>query len=325
MPIRYIRKADPDDPIILVADKMAPKLRQAFLDAVSVASSSVSLKEIAAAIEHADIDRVITLLDGNFRAALEGKGLQSGITSLRDVIQSTFGGAAKAAGNMLPARVSTQLSFNLFNPNSVSAIERYTFDLIREVTADTRQVVRQVLTRAFTEGGHPYEQARQIRGSLGLTAAQEKAVDNYRRALESGDRSALERALRDKRSDRAILRAIEEERTMSNARIDALVERYRDRYVKYRAETISRTESIRAASAGRRESWRQAKEQGLLDGAMREWSTSSDDRVCALCDGLDGETAGLDEEFEGGVMDPPAHVDCRCSVVLIWEKGSKAA
>jgi hypothetical protein len=325
MSVIYIRKAY-DDPIIAVADRMAPRLRQAFLDAVAAAGSSLSIKAIADAIDKGDSARVIELLDGRFRSALEGIGLTTGTASVRDAVQATFAASAKAAAGQLPSKISTELSFNMLNPEAVRAIERYTFDLIREITADTRQAIQQVVLRAFREGGHPYEQAREIKGLIGLTARQERAIANYRSALESGQasdlRAALDRALRDGRYDRSLLRAIEEQQGLPAAKVDALVERYRARYVQYRAQTIARTESIRASSAGRRELWRQAKEQGLLDDdARRRWISSGDDRECDVCSGLDDEEAGLDEEFSPGIMEPPdPHPDCRCSLSLVFGK-----
>jgi hypothetical protein len=36
---------------------------------------------------------------------------------------------------------------------------------------------------------------------------------------------------------------------------------------------------------------------------------------------LDGEVAGLDEEFDAGIFEPPdPHPDCRCSVKLVFGK-----
>lgn len=85
-----------------------------------------------------------------------------------------------------------------------------------------------------------------------------------------------------------------------------------------RAETIARTETMAAANAGQREAWAQAVDDGLLTGnELREWIASPDDRLCPECEGLDGQTARLDDDFEGGYGDPPAHPDCRCTTGLV--------
>jgi len=83
-----------------------------------------------------------------------------------------------------------------------------------------------------------------------------------------------------------------------------------------RAEVIARTESMRAANVGQREAWDQAVDNGLLSqNVRREWIATSE--ACPICEGLDGQQIGLDEEYEddnGEAYDgPPAHPNCRCT------------
>ena len=44
-----------------------------------------------------------------------------------------------------------------------------------------------------------------------------------------------------------------------------MVERYRERYVKYRAEVIGRTEALRAVHAGNYEGYLQAIDEGAIN------------------------------------------------------------
>lgn len=82
-----------------------------------------------------------------------------------------------------------------------------------------------------------------------------------------------------------------------------------------RADLIARTETMTAANEGQRQSWDQATEAGLLTGdEKRVWIATDDERVCPICDELDGETTDLDGEYPGDGGDgPPAHPDCRCT------------
>ena len=76
-----------------------------------------------------------------------------------------------------------------------------------------------------------------------------------------------------------------------------------------RAETIARTELARADTEGSRIGWRG---MGVTE---QEWKTGAD--CCDLCDELDGEIVGIDEQFsEDG---PPAHPNCRCAVLPVIE------
>lgn len=90
-----------------------------------------------------------------------------------------------------------------------------------------------------------------------------------------------------------------------------------------RAETIARTETMRAANQGQLEAWEQAVEAGLLTGNERkEWIVTPDDRLCPICEPMDGETADLDGDFnvDGERIDaPPAHPRCRCTMGIARE------
>jgi hypothetical protein len=87
-----------------------------------------------------------------------------------------------------------------------------------------------------------------------------------------------------------------------------------------RAEEIARTETMTASNVGQQNAWDQAVDDGLLTGdELQEWIVTPDDRLCPVCDGLDGEQAELGGMFEadGEQYDgPPAHPNCRCTVGL---------
>lgn len=85
----------------------------------------------------------------------------------------------------------------------------------------------------------------------------------------------------------------------------------------HRAETIARTEAMAAANAGKRAAWRKLVEDGTLDGNEAQmWVTAKDERRCPQCGELDGKTAALGGTFPGGILGPPAHPNCRCTVAL---------
>lgn len=81
-----------------------------------------------------------------------------------------------------------------------------------------------------------------------------------------------------------------------------------------RAEVIARTESMRVAHEGQRMLWEQAIEDGLLpEDARRTWITTPDDRLCPICEALDGKEAEFDGEYDDDIELPPAHPNCRCT------------
>lgn len=93
-------------------------------------------------------------------------------------------------------------------------------------------------------------------------------------------------------------------------------EEYRSRmadiFGESRAQTIAATEVTAAASAGEQAAASIATAKG--NGLIAVWRTEEDGRVCPICAPLDQEPVEVwENEFPGG---PPAHPNCRCS--LIW-------
>jgi len=188
------------------------------------------------------------------------------------------------------------LTFDLTNPRAVEWAQRYSYDLIREISEETRAAVRTITSRAFTEGLAPRQAARLIREVVGLTTRQALSVDGYRRGLEA--------------------------QGVSPERVETLTARQATAARNQRAVTIARTETIRASSEGQDEVWRQAVDAGDLqpEATWQVWSTSKDSRTCPICGPMQGQKRRLGEPFETGdgrrVQAPPVHVQCRCGKVL---------
>ncbi|WP_016686385.1 phage portal protein [Neisseria sicca] len=80
-----------------------------------------------------------------------------------------------------------------------------------------------------------------------------------------------------------------------------------------RARTIARTETAMADNMGNLIGW---EETGLVAG--KRWITAEDDKVSEICN-TNGKMGviGLHEHFAHGGMTPPAHPNCRCTVVPV--------
>ena len=264
----------------------------------------------------------------------DGSGLKPNERSFAEDLRVVYEAGAEVGMLRLgrvavPKSVATVMSFSLLNPSAVSFLQGYNFGLITGLTLMARETVHAIVTNAFTNGVTPAAQARQIRQHVGLTAAQYAAVQNYRRLLESGDpgllRESLTRQLRDARFDATIQRTIADGARLTRAQIDRLVGRYAVRQLKYRAEMIDLTETIRAANHGQIEAWRQAQQQGLMSQAVRQkWIYTKDERTCDVCPKIPGMNPGgvpIGGYFNspvGPIQAPPdPHPQCRCSLGLI--------
>lgn len=121
-------------------------------------------------------------------------------------------------------------------------------------------------------------------GIIGLNSQQTDAVIRAARELASGDPTQmlnyLGRKRRDARFDGLVRKAMEAGKPLSQADIDKITGRYKDRLLKLRGETIARTEMLNGLRAGRHEQWQQAIEKGLDANRVRvTWGATGDART----------------------------------------------
>lgn len=76
-----------------------------------------------------------------------------------------------------------------------------------------------------------------------------------------------------------------------------------------RARTMARTETIRTHSEATLNRYERMLGPDAQVTGKAEWRTAGDDRVCPICEGLEGQTFALDEAR--GML--PIHPNCRCS------------
>jgi len=79
-----------------------------------------------------------------------------------------------------------------------------------------------------------------------------------------------------------------------------------------RAQMIAVTEVTRAFASGQMLAGRELENQYPGVPVVKTWFTNNDEFVCDICEPLDGAEVPLDEPFESGDDEPPAHVNCRC-------------
>jgi hypothetical protein len=319
-----IRKAS-KSAVAEAAKKLEPKLRKAFIEAMQSVKARVKISELERAILTGDegVVRRALNLEEEITGALKGTHLAAATTTVVEVVEQTFRAGAKAAMEELPTTIATELSFDLLNPRAVEFLRDYEFDLVRDISGKQQNIIRGIMDRAFTEGMHPRKSAREIRRYIGLTEKQAAAVSRFQHNLASGDkgalREALSRGLRDRRFDSTLRRALDEDIILSPAQIEKMSQRYAERYLKFRSETIARTETKRASVRGQQELWQQAIDQGVLPpDVQRRWITND---PCAICAPLGGKLAGMNDAFPGGYMAPPdPHPNCTCDVVLDFKR-----
>lgn len=311
---------DPAKRLNLLLDEMDTRIATIFRTAISDLKDEIDLNELADLIEQGRINQALDRL----------KYAADQLASASNVAFVTSG---QSTAEFLRDAGVGRIVFDQVNLYAVSAMQATRLELIREFTAEQLRATSLALISGVESGTNPIAAARNFRDSIGLTAKQWQHVANYRAALErvgtdaQAAQNALGRALRDKRNDRTVLAAARDNRPIPPEKIDLMVQRYADRYVKHRSEVIGRTEALRAVNQGNEEAYR----QGIADGVIRaeqlsrQWRTRLDDRERKTHHDLNGIIVGWGESWVTpngelkypGDPDAPAAetIQCRCAVL----------
>ena len=241
-------------------------------------------------------------------------------------LNSFVAAAEDTAGFLNKSLQQIVVDFDTTNPFSMRVMREERLRMIREFTAQQRLATREAIIDGIERGLNPIQQARNFRDSIGLTVKQQRAVNNYRRMLSEGDRAVLDRALRDKRFDSTIRNAFDSGQPLTRTQMNRMVDRYRERFVKYRSEVIARTESLRAVHAGKQSMYEQAIESGDLqqDNLTQEWNTARDEAVRGSHSAMHGQKIPFGQRFISGLGNMALHpgafnvaaedIQCRCTL-----------
>lgn len=350
----YFTKAPKHDPELVAqierqATKLEAPLAGAILTALRAQSDRADLDALVKALESGDIGRVLAMLD------LES--MTQALTPIKAQMTGTVAAAGAAVVASSPALRGAAIAFDVLNPGTVGWLQTYSLDLIRQINESSRDGIREALVQAAARGLGPRDTAGTIRNVVGLTESQARAVLNYRRKLETfherrtgggfnlgakPDRvngaqvfrpgedgqpkdGITEGRLRDYRYDRTLQSAVRSKKPIPAAQIDKMVAAYHRKYLVHRAQTIARTESLRAANIAVLEAWRQAITAGKVDedAVRKQWIVARDERLCKICAPIPGlnpiRGVAFGQPFattRGPVSAPPVHPSCRCVIFV---------
>lgn len=315
-----------------------PKLRKAFLDGVYALRDRSQVELLVEMLRRGDVE-----------GALRAVGLDA--VAFRDldatIAEAYESGGRFATDGIPPARqpggFKLTVDFDVRNPRAETWLRDHSATLVRDIVADQQAAIRQHLVAGMERGENPRttaldlvgrinrETGRRDGGVIGLTASQEQWVRSFGDRVASADpddlRAALDMKLRDRRFDRALMRAIRDGKPIPAATRDAMVAAYRSRALRYRAEAIGRTEAMTALNESAIEGTRQAIDRGVLQRSAVSliWRTAADERVRGTHRAMNGQRVQWGETFvspSGARLrypgDPAApaaeRINCRCHV-----------
>ena len=260
------------DELLYIAARYTKKIREAILQSHKEFLLRVSERDVLNALKENGLQGLVELAESI------GGDIARNVTPL---LTDAWRDSGRAVLTLLPSgSLIGSVVFDSLPVGAVSAAEAYRAALVQDLTDSAREVVTQSVSANIIAGNNPRKTARDFRGVIGLSAQQELAVRNYRNYLETLNPEALRRSLRDARSDRTVARAIQDGVPLTEQQIESLVERYRQRSLKYRSEMIARVEAMRAVNMGEYESLLTAFNEGKLNKNLRRfWVVTEDERL----------------------------------------------
>jgi uncharacterized protein with gpF-like domain len=301
-------------------DQIEPDLRSAFLDMIARVRLQIPQ------------DAILTMLEeGNLNLARDT--FERGAHLFSQSINDSFALSAQRAAEMLSTALKVIVNYDQFNERAILHLRENNLRLVRNFTQEQVDVARNAIENSIASGQNPIRTATEFRDAIGLTPYQQKIVQSYRDTLEGVHRArsmntdALTRELRDGRSDRSVINSINSGRPLPQEQIDSMVDRYRANWIAFRAETIARTEGLRALHAGVDEMMAQVVDSGDVPNSQitRYWNTAGDERVRPAHVAMEGQERAPGEDFMDGDGNPLAYpgdpnappettINCRCVV-----------
>lgn len=172
--------------------------------------------------------------------------------------------------------------------------ERQTRKIFGDLAQTQANAVARVIEQGLREGKNPLAIANQLEAITGLDPQRASRYETYKQFLENSD--------------------------LSDAEIEARLERFFGKELADRRRIIARTEQAFASAEGNRII---AEERGAQ---FKAWVTTGDDRVSDECQANEAEGwIKIEDEFPGGVQQEPQHPRCRCRVIYRTAPPSKEA
>jgi hypothetical protein len=265
-----------------------PEIRKAFLEVMQNIVDRAIINEMIAAIETNDVDRLLRAA-GFSPAALE---------PLIESIEQTYKDSVRATVDTFPDRIITPTGpisfvFNFRNPRVEEDLRINSSTLITRLTDEARENVRAVLEQGVIKGENPRKTAIDIVGTVdpltkkrtggvvGLTNNQAGWVRNGTRYLETLDSKYFNMTLRDKRFDSIVQKAIDGGENLSSSDVNRIMTAYKNRALRYRGETIARTETIQSINRGEFIANKQLVDTGAVSNSAmtKEWDDAGDGKV----------------------------------------------
>ena len=205
-----------------MADKAFPALRRLFTDAWEAMREALPWAAVGEALQRGDLPAVLVMAEEAWMASTDRMVRDP----LRAIMQQIVGQSAEASQpaltTLLKPRVA--ITFDAASPHVLAYVQQHSAQLIRGIGLETRQAIRALLVQNMQAGRSWQSVVPDIREMIGVTVRQADALV----------------------ARRALLLA----QGMKEARVEKLIAQKTRAYIRLRARTMARHESLLAANAG---------------------------------------------------------------------------
>ena len=275
--------------LLALADAAATKLTTLWQGLFTDARGTVRIDALAQALDAPNILEAQALVSQTWHFAVEIPARRILPVLATETVQE----AARLMEPTVSRLVEQAVTYTTGLPETAQWVNEYVGTQIRDISATTLKTVQQVLREGWNAGTAPRALARQLRDVIGLAPRQRIAIERLRERLEAQGKAP--------------------------SQVQRNVEQATQRALRYRAEMVSRTESITLANRGAHETLLNAVRRGYVaeDRVRRFWLlTPGACPVCQEVPAMNPEGVGLHEPFQtpnGTSMHPALHPQCRCA------------
>ena len=270
-------------------EQVEPRMAREFERAIRDVRDTAQMRQIRAAIrEGLRTGDVATAAQEVLASLSDEPGFYAGVDA---VVGAAFAAGANYLASTAPPARRLRVRFNGRHPDAEQWVRQNSAELIEEIRNGNTASVRAVIDDGVSNSRSQREVARTLMGVLGLRQDQTQAVLRAREEIENMDSSVLQRERlhgNDRRSLRAAMRRGEK---VPRERVEQIVQRYSDRLLRLRAQTVARTEMNAALNAGRHQMIAQLVESGEVrrESITRIWDAVDGPRTRASHAALNGQ------------------------------------
>lgn len=332
-------------------ERLERQMARAYGTSVQRVRETVTIRVIRDAVGRADIRQIEDVL-------LTRAAMADVLEQLRDAFIAGGRQVQEAAPSRIegPDGARVVFRFDVLDDTAQAWLAERSSRLVTQVREEQREAIRRVVEAGARQGRNPRLVALDIVGRLnpttrrreggivGLTGQQAGWVLNARAELSDPELMGnyLRRKRRDRRFDAMVRRARREGRALTASQINRIVNRYSQRLLAYRGETIARTEMLQGFSTGRHQAIDQLVDQAGVGAEFvtRVWDATLDARTRSDHRQMNGQRViGREQPFEapdGSLLMHPGDtslgasgaqvINCRCYEDIVVDfVGAEAA